>query len=123
MPPKKQGQRAAQKHELEAFAEKYDTLSVMYGDPVEIVFRIMERNFNATIIRKEDGTVEVIAPDDELTLRAANMLMEYRYPRVKAAEKILSQTTPMQFNVIMQAAPAQSLEVRPPQKLVTVKSQ
>jgi hypothetical protein len=38
MPPRRLTKKVGQKHEMEAFAEKYDTLALIYGDPVEVVF-------------------------------------------------------------------------------------
>jgi hypothetical protein len=73
MPPRRQAPRRAQPHELEAFAEKYETLALIYGDPVETVFNIMAKQAAA-------------GGDDEITLRAAEMLISYRFPRIKAAE-------------------------------------
>lgn len=72
MAPKKLRKTEAQKHELEAFAEKYDTLAMIYGDPVEVMFIIMS---------------ESLAGDKELALRAADMLNAYRFPRVKPQDK------------------------------------
>jgi hypothetical protein len=101
MPPRRQPAKAAQKHEMEAFAEKYDTLALIHGDPVDIVFAIMARN--AAVVMSEDG--RTIAIDDEVALRAADMLMSYRYPRVKAADGNQSRAPVLNFNVSMPAAP------------------
>lgn len=84
MVPRRQNKKDPQKHELEAFAEKYDTLVAIYGDPVEMVFQVMSDT------------------EDEATkLAAANMLMSYRYPRVKAAETNQKSAPVLNFNVTM----------------------
>lgn len=84
MPPRKRTREKPQKHELEAFAEKYDTYADIFGDPVALVFKIMSDSV-----------------DEEVKLRAADMLMSYRYPRVKAAEGAGSNAPVMNFNVVM----------------------
>lgn len=71
---------------MEAFAEKYDTYADIYGDPVGVVFKIMADS-----------------DDEEVRLRAADMLMSYRYPRIKAAEGDKSNAPPLTFNVLMPA--------------------
>lgn len=96
MPPRKLPSKAAQKHELEAFAERYDTLADIYGDPVEVVFKIMADT-----------------DDRELKLQAANTLMGYRYPRVKAAEGTTQTAPSLVFNVQMPAAPLPERDVSP----------
>jgi hypothetical protein len=40
-------------------------------------------------------------PDDDVALRAADMLLSYRFPRVKAAEPHAPPSTHLNFNVIM----------------------
>lgn len=84
MPPRKRTREKPQKHELEAFAEKYDIFADIFGDPVGVVFKIMADS-----------------EDEEVKLRAADMLMSYRYPRVKAAEGDHSRAPVMNFNVLM----------------------
>lgn len=93
MPPRRKGPSEPQAHELEAFAEKYDICSDIYGDPVEVVFRIMA---NTT--------------DEEVKLRAADMLLSYRYPRVKAAEGAKPGAQTLNFNVTM---PPREVDVTP----------
>lgn len=96
MHPRRQTKKVGQKHEMEAFAEKYDTFADIYGDPVEVVFSIMA-----------DST------DAEVKLRAAEMLMSYRYPRVKSAEGNPAQAPILNFNVQM---PRAELPVNEPPK-------
>lgn len=91
MHPRRQTKKVGQKHEMEAFAEKYDTLADIYGDPVEVVFSIMADS-----------------SDEEVVLRAAEMLMSYRYPRVKSAEGNQAHAPILNFNVQM---PRQELPV------------
>lgn len=70
MPPRKPKAKAPDTtHELDAFAEKYDTHLMLYGDPVEKIFSIMSSS-----------------PDEDTQLRAAEILVSYRYPRLKALE-------------------------------------
>ena len=66
-------------HELEAFAEKYDTHALIHGDPVAVVFKVM-------------GETE----DEDTRLRAAEILLSYRYPRLKSLEGNVP-TVPVQF--------------------------
>lgn len=87
-PPRRTAKTTPQKHELEAFAEKYDTLTMLYGDPVETVFRIMSGS-----------------EDEEVQLRAAEMLMSYRYPRVKSVEGAGKTAPVLNFNVTMPGKP------------------
>jgi hypothetical protein len=92
MPPRKLNPKAPQKHELEAFAEQYDIYKAIYGDPIEYVFQVMSNT------------------DDESTqITAANMLMSYRYPRIKAAEvpSGANSATPLQLNINVMAPPAE----------------
>lgn len=104
MPPRKLQKTNAQKHELEAFAEKYDILALTHGDPVEVVFAIMQAS-----------------ESEEVRLRAADMLMSYRYPRIKAAEGAPQQAPVLNFNVTMpQPSSEKVIEMRPapiPKKL------
>jgi hypothetical protein len=96
MPPKKLQKTEAQKHELEAFAEKYDTLALIHGDPVEVVFAVMQAT-----------------EDDDTKLRAADMLMSYRYPRVKAMEGAQNKAPVLNFNVTMPSIPPpQEVEIQ-----------
>jgi hypothetical protein len=91
MPPRRLTAKTGQKHEMEAFAEKYDTYASIYGDPVQVVFRIMSDT-----------------EDEDVKLRAAEMLMSYRYPRVKSAEGNAPKAQVLNFNVRMDApAPAE----------------
>jgi hypothetical protein len=81
--PNKPGKKKAEKHEIDAFVEKYETYADVYGDPVEMAFRIMA-----------DST------DEEVQLRAADMLMSYRYPRIKAIQGVQGQNGPQfAFNI------------------------
>lgn len=113
MPPRRLGAKTSQKHELEAFAEKYDTLALVYGDPVEVVFSIMAANVR--VVLDERGN-PVRVGDDEVALRAAEMLMNYRYPRVKASEGQGTKPPVLNFNVTM---PHPELPVNPlPQRLM-----
>lgn len=93
MPPRRKGPSEPQAHELEAFAEKYDINADIYGDPIEVVFRIM-----------------ATTSDEEVKLRAADMLLSYRYPRVKAAEGNKQSAQVLNFNVTM---PNKELDVTP----------
>jgi hypothetical protein len=115
MPPRRLARTTSQKHELEAFAEKYDTLACIYGDPIEAVFAIMAKNFQ--MVKAPDGT-HIFVGDDEVALRAAEMLMSYRYPRVKASEGQSNKAPVLNFNVSM---PRPELEVnsRPVLAVVT----
>lgn len=83
---------------MEAFAEKYDTLAMLYGDPVETVFAIMAAHFQP--VQMPDGKT-VLLGDSEVALRAAEMLMSYRYPRVKSAEGNAAKAPVLNFNVTM----------------------
>lgn len=74
--------------ERDAFAEKYETLAIMYGDPVEVLFEIM-------------------ADEDEDTRErrgAAESLMAYRYPKLKVVEGEKDKTPMVQFNVTLHDA-------------------
>src|SRR5713226_8821713 len=100
MPPRRLTAKAGQKHEMEAFAEKYDILALIHGDPVEVVFGIM-----------------ALSPDEEVKLRAAEMLMSYRYPRVKSAEGGAAKAPVLNFNVTM---PRPELPVNEAPRLLTI---
>jgi hypothetical protein len=93
MPPRKLNKTNAQKHELEAFAEKYDILAMVHGDPVETIFQIM-----------------AASEQEEVRLRAADMLMSYRYPRMKAAEGTPQNAPVLNFNVTMPPQVSQTSE-------------
>jgi hypothetical protein len=108
MPPRRLGAKTSQKHELEAFAEKYDTLALLYGDPVETVFAIMDRNVNGPF------------PDDEVALRAAEMLMNYRYPRVKASEGQGVKAPVLNFNVTMPQPPELPVNAPPSRQVLSI---
>lgn len=94
-PPKKKP--AA--HEIDAFNEKYDLYALLYGDPVEVAFSIMARN--APESSAEDK-------DEEVALRAADMLMSYRYPRIKAIQGSGGSNGPQfAFHIDLSGKPAQ----------------
>jgi hypothetical protein len=107
MPPRRQTPKAAQKHELEAFAEKYDTLALLYGDPVETVFAIMSGAFHAN--------------DHDTALQAAGVLMRYRFPQVKASEGGQDKTPVMNFNVLMSPPPEKALNAEPVRQALPVR--
>jgi hypothetical protein len=111
MPPRRLGKTAPQKHELEAFAEKYDTLACIYGDPVEAVFGIMAKNLKPHL---DPATGLFDFGDDEIALRAAEMLMNYRYPRVKSSEGAAPKAQVLNFNVRMDAPATPELPVNAP---------
>lgn len=112
MPPRKIGSKTAQKHEMEAFAERYDTFALLYGDPVEVAFAVMARSFNPG---RDPKTNELLRPNDELAKATADMLMSYRFPRVKASEVMKPNGQPMQFTVVMQQnAALPPVEVKAP---------
>jgi hypothetical protein len=102
MPPRRQTAKTGQKHEMEAFAEKYDTLAMIYGDPVETIFHIMLKS-----------------QDEEVKLRAAEMLMSYRYPRVKAAEGNVAKAPVLNFNVTM-PHPELPVNAAPARKVLSI---
>jgi hypothetical protein len=102
MPPRRQTAKTGQKHEMEAFAEKYDTLAMIYGDPVETIFHIMLKS-----------------QDEEVKLRAAEMLMSYRYPRVKAAEGNIAKAPVLNFNVTM-PHPELPVNAAPARKVLSI---
>lgn len=106
MPPRRLTAKTGQKHEMEAFAEKYDTLALLYGDPVEVAFAVMHAAHSEN--------------DREMALQAANTLMGYRYPRVKAAEGAVDKAAVMNFNVIMPGEKRPEVDVTPPQRPMLV---
>lgn len=78
--------------DLDAFAEKFDTLVSIFRDPVEFLFEVMADPNN----------------DTDLRVRTAEILVAYRYPKLKALENKAPQTGPMmQFNITMTAPPEQ----------------
>lgn len=97
MPPRKPNKKVPQKHELEAFAEQYDIYKDIYGDPIEMAFRIMAGS-----------------DDENVQLTAANMLMSYRYPKVKASEVVDNNKSPQMTFTINVAAPGQKTLERAP---------
>lgn len=83
---KKPPPRNGEKRELEEFAERYDTYVTIFKDPVEVVFDLMT-----------NGT-------DEMRLRAAEILMSFRYPKLKSMENKGMQNGPTtNFNITMLA--------------------
>lgn len=98
--PRKPSPKAAEQREIEAFAERYDTLSSIYRDPVEFIFEFMADENN---------------PKD-LRLSAAKTLTEFRYPKLKAIENKAPQTGPMmQFNIMMTQPTPKSEQSATPQ--------
>jgi len=86
MAPRKPPARKSEQHELDAFAEKYETYAMTYGDPIEVVFSIMANHDSP----------------DELKLQAATSLMGFRYPKLKALEnKNPQQGQPLTFNITL----------------------
>lgn len=110
MPLRKRQPLPAQKHELEAFAEKYDTLALLYGDPVEVVFKVMSD--------------AVKLGDDAMARIAAVDLMGFRYPKVKAQEVLGDPTkAPItQINVTLQAAPVLTMPYQQQPALAAVRT-
>lgn len=97
MATRKPPARKAEQHELDEFAEKYETYTTVYGDPMEAVFQILANT-----------------ADDNLKLQAAGMLMSFRFPKLKALETKGQQPgTPIQFNITL-TAPKQELDITPP---------
>lgn len=91
MAPKKPRKSDPQKHELEAFAEKYDTYALIYGDPVEVMFSIMDASMQGK--------------DFEVALRAADMLNSYRFPRVKPQDKPVETGKVLNLTIIQGGVP------------------
>jgi hypothetical protein len=98
-PRKPSAKKPDSRHELEEFAEKYETLSAIYEDPVQVVFDVM-----ATTM------------DEDTRLRAAEMLMSYRYPKLKSLENAPGNAPTMQFQVILQ----QPATLPAPEQAVTI---
>lgn len=76
--PPKPDARAA-----DAFAETYDAFLMMYGNPVEYLFRTMAN------------------PEEDPSERrlAAAELMSYRFPKLKTLENIGDMTQPVLINI------------------------
>lgn len=89
-----------QQHELDAFAERYDTYATIYGDPIEFVFRVMAN--------KVPGDFLVETGD---RVRAAEILMSHRFPKVKAQEIANPNAPPINFSINVSAAPLDSRPV------------
>jgi hypothetical protein len=106
--PRKPTPKQSEQREIEAFAERYDTLAGIFRDPVEFMFDLMS---NPTM-------------PPELRLSAAKTLTEFRYPKLKAIENKAPQQGPvMQFNInLTQAAPKledkSEIVINPPLQLV-----
>jgi hypothetical protein len=99
---KKPPARKAQNFELDEFAEKYENFAMIYGDPLEVVFKAMS---------------EAQDPDEQL--EAAKVLLSYRFPRIKAQETVDRSAPPVQFNItLMQPAPKveTSIDITPKPK-------
>lgn len=69
---RKPSARGANNREIEEFAERYETLSIIFGDPVEVLFGIMASS-------RPEVTME-------LRGNVAEKLMSYRYAKLKALE-------------------------------------
>lgn len=98
--PKKLSPRKAEQHELDEFAEKYEILSSIYKDPVEVLFEIMTH------------------PEASMELRAgvAVDLMAFRFPKLKALEnKNPEQGKSVTINMTFTAPePKKELDITPP---------
>jgi hypothetical protein len=97
--PRKPKPRKPEQHELDEFAERYETFALVYGDPVEAVFEIMAK----------------AEQDDDVRLQAAKLLLEHRYPKLKALEGAGAPPMPVQFNinVIRAEKPRVELDITP----------
>jgi hypothetical protein len=87
--------------QMDEFAEKYEILSAIYGDPVEVLFEIMTH---------EDASLD-------LRKSAAVDLMSFRFPKLKALEtKVPDTGAPMVFNINLNAPATKQpeLDVTPP---------
>jgi hypothetical protein len=115
--PRKPAPKAGEQREIEAFAERYDTLVSIFRDPVEFIFEFMSNSSNPP----------------ELRLSAARTLTEFRYPKLKSVENKSPNTGPvMQFNINLTQAtgvkteaalPApREIDVTPPQIGLTKKA-
>lgn len=82
--PLRKPAKATSRGELEQFSELYEVYAVLYGDPVEFMFRKMVEN-------------------GENSVFAAKILMEHRYPKVKAAEVAEDNKQPqLTMNIVVQ---------------------
>jgi hypothetical protein len=99
-PKKPQAKKPSGTHELDEFAEKYETLCAIYQDPMTVVFEVMA------------NTQDDVSP--ETRLRAAEILMSYRFPKLKALENAPSNAPTMVFNVQMpQMQPPVAIDITP----------
>lgn len=89
--------RDAQQLELDEFAERYETLKDIYRDPVETVFNVMT-----------DPEVS-----QEVKLRAAEILMSYRFPKLKALEGAPPQGPQLQMHIVIQEPAKPVIDVTP----------
>lgn len=94
--PQKPKAKSPARHEIDAFVEKYELYADLYGDPVEVAFQVMAHH-----------TSDAEDADREVALRAADMLMSYRYPRIKAIQGQQGQNGPQfTFNIDLSGRPA-----------------
>ena len=98
---KKPGKRISELRELEEFAEKYETFSMIYGDPVEFMFEVMSMQEASIETRKA----------------AAEALMSFRFPKLKAIETKAPPSGPqlaLQINLVQnEPTPKRTLDVSP----------
>lgn len=110
MPQRKQIK--AREHDLDAFAERYETYSVIYGDPIEFMFCVMANKLPG---------VEDVEPS--VRKAAADTLMSHRFPKIKAQEIINPNAPPINFTISMtQSTDPISINGRPQQKVLEIKS-
>jgi hypothetical protein len=88
-PRKPLAKKPDSRHELEEFAEKYETLAAIYQDPVMVVFDVMANS-----------------ADEDTRVRCAEILMAYRFPKLKTLENAPPNAPTMTFNIQMSAPPA-----------------
>jgi hypothetical protein len=91
--PGKPKPRKPAQHELDEFAERYETLALVYGDPVEAVFEIMSDNDH----------------EPEVRLQAARLLVEHRYPKLKALDGAPPVGPQVAINITMVQPPKQTV--------------
>jgi hypothetical protein len=96
--PRKPAKRKPEQHELDEFAERYETFALIYGDPLEAVFEIMAK----------------AEQDDDTRLQAAKLLMEHRFPKLKALEGTGAAPPQVIFHInAAPAAPRQVIDITP----------
>lgn len=85
----------AREQDLDAFAERYETYAVMFGCPIEFMFRVMANKLPG---------VDSIEPF--VRKAAADTLMSHRFPKIKAQEISNPNAPPINFSIQMvQATP------------------